>query len=126
MSYKDGRRNIRIHIIKEGCQNCKLTAKQYGMLVVMIPCRLGFGDVVRDIIHALTHIKPCAGCERRRRWLNKHFPFIGPVMTHLLETSPQVTFPIDVEVDVDMLRALVSEMGLDRSVLNDTPWELSQ
>ena len=34
----------------------------------------GLGDVVAVAIHKLTGIKPCAACERRRRWLNKIFP----------------------------------------------------
>ena len=36
---------------------------------------IGLGDAVAVAIHALTGIKPCAKCERRKRWLNKKFPF---------------------------------------------------
>jgi hypothetical protein len=35
----------------------------------------GLGDAVAAAIHAVTGIRPCARCERRRRWLNEKFPF---------------------------------------------------
>ena len=35
----------------------------------------GLGDVVAKVIHTVTGITPCAGCERRREWLNEKFPF---------------------------------------------------
>ena len=35
----------------------------------------GLGDVVAAVIHAVTGREPCAGCIRRKKWLNKKFPF---------------------------------------------------
>ena len=35
----------------------------------------GLGDTVAAAIHALTGIKPCAACKRRRQWLNRKFPY---------------------------------------------------
>ena len=35
----------------------------------------GLGDVIAAVIRKTTGIKPCPGCERRKAWLNKKFPF---------------------------------------------------
>lgn len=35
----------------------------------------GLGDTVANVIHAVTRIRPCPDCERRRKWLNRKFPY---------------------------------------------------
>ena len=39
------------------------------------PPSRGLGDTVAKIIHAVTGIKPCGGCQKRRAALNRLMPY---------------------------------------------------
>lgn len=35
----------------------------------------GLGDTVANLIHRYLHLTPCSACQRRRRTLNRIFPY---------------------------------------------------
>ena len=37
----------------------------------------GLGDTLARVIKRTTGIEPCAGCEKRKKTLNKWFPYIS-------------------------------------------------
>jgi len=38
----------------------------------------GLGDTLARVIHSVTGIKPCAGCDERKETLNKWIPYKKP------------------------------------------------
>lgn len=35
----------------------------------------GLGDTIANLIHRYLHLTPCSACQRRRRMLNRIFPY---------------------------------------------------
>lgn len=63
-------------LVREGCNRCEEARKDFAVAeIVVIAEYTGLGDIVASLIHALTGIKPCAACMRRRSKLNEWFPF---------------------------------------------------
>lgn len=105
--------NKEILFIKVGCHHCALTVPDSTLdLIVMVPRWLGLGDVVRDLIHATLNIKPCAACDRRRRWLNNRFPFVGPAVRSVIALAPGTEYPIRVSVSDWLFGVIVSEVEM--------------